>query len=57
MGYEVVSLYLETGTVTKIPTAILTALLIILGAQSISLGLISDMIKGRTQDKRIFYSE
>jgi len=57
MGYEVVSLYLETGTVTKIPTAILTALLIILGAQSISLGLISDMIKGRTHDKRIFYSE
>ena len=57
LGYEVLVLYLETGTVGKVPTAILTALLIILGVQSISVGLISDMIKSRTQDKRIFYRE
>jgi len=57
LGYEVVSIYFETGIVVKIPTAILTALLIILGVQSISVGLISDMIKSRTQDKRIFYTE
>jgi len=57
LGYDVVSIYFETGIVKKIPTAILTTLLIILGVQSISIGLISDMIKSRTQDKRIFYTE
>jgi len=56
-GYEVASTYLETGTVTQVPSAILATLLIILGVQSISVGLISDMIKSRTQDKRIFYTE
>jgi len=57
LGFEVILEYLKTGTVTKIPTAILSALLIILGVQTISLGLISDMIKSRTHDKHIFYSE
>jgi len=56
-GYEVASTYLETGTVTQVPSAILATLLIILGVQSISVGLISDMIKSRTEDKRIFYTE
>jgi len=56
-GMSVFLNYLETGTVYRIGTTILSALLILLGIQSISIGLISDMIKGRTQDKRIFYSE
>jgi len=57
LGIEVILFYLETGTVIKIPTAILTTLLIIIGVQSISIGLISDMIKSRTHDKRIFYTK
>jgi len=56
-GYEIISIYFETGTVTKIPTAILSTLLIILGVQAISIGLISDMIKSRTREKRIFYTD
>ena len=57
LGYQVLYVYLETGTINKIPTAILTTLLIILGVQSFSVGLISDMVKSRTQDKQIFYNE
>ena len=57
LGYEVLSRYIETGIVIKIPTAILTTLLIILGVQSISVGLISDMFKSRIYDKQIFYNE
>ena len=56
-GAEVIVEYLQTQTVQRVPTAILSALLIILGVQSVSLGLISDMIKSKTHDKRIFYSE
>ncbi len=56
-GYDVVRVYLETGTVLNVATAVLTALLIIIGVQTISLGLISDMIKSRTYEKRIFYNE
>jgi len=56
-GLEVIFEYLETGTIERIPTTILSALLIALGGQLISLGLISDMIKSRTYDKRIFYDE
>jgi len=57
LGYQVLYVYLETGTINKIPTAILTTLLIILGVQSISIGLISDMFKSRIHDKQIFYNE
>ena len=56
-GLEVLAEYLESGTVSRIPTAILSALLVILGVQSLSLGLISDMIKSRTHEKRIFFTE
>ncbi len=56
-GIEVIIEYIETGKVVRIASTILSALLIVLGIQSISLGLISDMIKIRTHDKRIFYSE
>ena len=56
-GIEIVIYYLETGKVIRIASTILSVLLIVLGVQSISLGLISDMIKSRTQDKRIFYTE
>jgi len=56
-GAEVIVEYLQTQTVQRIPTAIFSALLLILGVQSISVGLISDLIKSKTYDKRIFYSE
>jgi len=56
-GIEIVIHYLETGKVLRIASTILSVLLIVLGVQSISLGLILDMIKSRTHDKRIFYSE
>ena len=56
-GFEVIMEYLQFNTVRRIPTAFLSVLFLVLGVQSISLGLISDMIKSRTHDKRIFYSE
>lgn len=56
-GLEVFAEYLQSGTVTRIPTVILSALLVLLGVQSLSLGLISDMIKSRTHEKRIFFTE
>lgn len=56
-GAEVIVEYLQTQTVQRIPTAIFSALLLILGVQSISVGLISDLIKSKTYDRRIFYSE
>lgn len=57
LGAEVILEYLKDGTVDQIPTAVLSALFIVLGIQSFSLGLISDMIKNRSQDRRIFYNE
>ena len=56
-GFEVLIQYWETGTVVKLPTAVLSVLLIILAIQSFSLGLISDMIKMRSHERRIFYNE
>ena len=56
-GLEVFIDYLETGKVIRIALAIFSTLLILLGVQSFSLALISDMIKSRTHDKRIFYRE
>jgi len=56
-GIDVLIEYLETGTVIRIASTILSALLIVLGIQSISLALISDMLRIRTHDRRIFYSE
>ena len=56
-GAEVLVEFWKTATITKIPSAVLSALFIILGVQSVSLGLISDMIKIRTHNKRIFYNE
>jgi len=56
-GLEVLAEYLETGKILRIPTTILSGLLVVLGFQSLSLGLISDMIKSRTREKRIFYTE
>lgn len=46
LGSSVISEWLTTGTVTRIPTAILTVLLVIIGVQFFSLGLIADMVKG-----------
>ncbi len=56
-GTEVLLDYIQTGKVLRIPTAIMSTLFIILGVQSVSLGLISDMIKGKNYEKRIFYNE
>ena len=56
-GIGILIEYLESGVVTRIPTTILSVLLVVLGVQTISLGLISDMIKNKNNDKRIFFSE
>lgn len=56
-GAEVLVEYFQTGKVIRIPTAVMSALFMVLGVQTISLGLISDMIKGRNHDTRIFYNE
>ena len=56
-GIDVLIEYLKTHIVAKIPTTILSVLLIVLGVQSISLGLISDLIKNKNQDKRVFFSD
>lgn len=57
LGVGVLLEYLTTGTVKRIPTTILSVLLVVLGVQTISLGLISDMIKNKNHDRRVFYSE
>jgi len=46
LGFDVVLEYVYTGTVTRIPRAILTVLLLIAGVQLACLGLLADMIKG-----------
>ena len=56
-GITILIEYFTTGIITKIPTTILSVLLVVLGVQTISLGLISDMIKNKNGDKRIFFSE
>ena len=56
-GIEILIEYLSTGSVVRIPTTILSVLLIVLGVQTISLGLISDMIKNKNNDRRVFFSE
>jgi len=56
-GSGVLIEYWQTGTVTRIPTAVLSILFIFLSAQSFSLGLISDMLKNRSIERRIFYNE
>lgn len=56
-GIGILLEYLSTGVVRRIPTTILSVLLVVLGVQTISLGLISDMIKNKSSDKRIFFSE
>ena len=56
-GSQTVAEYLDVGFVKGIPRAMLAVLFIVLGVQSFSLALISDMIKSRTYDKRIFFSE
>jgi len=45
-GFSVVVEWVETGTVRRIPTAILSALFVLIGVQFFSLGLVADMIKG-----------
>lgn len=57
LGAEVLVEYFEDGVVNQIPTAVLSALLFVLGVQSISLGLILDMLKNRNRDRHIFYNE
>ena len=53
LGFDVILEYMSTGTVTKIPTAILTAFLLGAGVQLASLGLLADMIKGQRPQKRL----
>jgi glycosyltransferase involved in cell wall biosynthesis len=53
LGFDVILEYTSTGTITKIPTAILTAFLLGAGVQLASLGLLADMIKGQKPQKRL----
>ncbi len=57
LGVGILLEYLTTGTVRRLPTTILAVLLVVLGVQTISLGLISDMIKNKNYDRRVFFSE
>jgi len=57
LGVIVLLEFLSTGIVRRVPTTILAVLLVVTGVQTISLGLISDMIKNKDYDKRIFFSE
>ena len=57
LGFDVLAYYWQTGTVVRVPSAILSALFIILSVQTFSVGLISDMLKNRNQSRRIFYNE
>jgi glycosyltransferase involved in cell wall biosynthesis len=56
-GFEILFEWLETGTVIRIPTTILSVLLIMLGVQSISLGLLSDMIKEKERIEHLFFTD
>jgi glycosyltransferase involved in cell wall biosynthesis len=53
LGFDVIHEYISTGTVTKIPTAILTAFLLGASVQLGSLGLLADMIKSQKPQKRL----
>jgi len=53
LGLNVILEWVSTGTVTSIPTAILTGLLFGAGVQLASLGLLADMIKGQRPQKRL----
>ena len=57
IGIDVIIEWLQTGEITRIPRTILSALLMLIGAQTLSLGLISDLIKNKTFEKRIFYNK
>jgi dolichol-phosphate mannosyltransferase len=46
LGVDIVFEWLTTSTVDRIPTLLLSMLLIFLGVQSATLGLVADMIKG-----------
>lgn len=52
LGFEVITEWLLTGGITKVPTAVLTVLLIGVGVQFFSLGLVADMIKGLRSGRR-----
>ncbi len=53
LGLNVILEWMSTGTVTRIPTAILTVLLLGAGVQLASLGLLADMIRGQKPQKRL----
>ena len=46
LGFNVTFEWLKTGSVTKMPTTILSVLLIISAIQLFTIGLVADMIKG-----------
>lgn len=46
LGSSVVVEWIRTGTVNRVPTAMLTVLFVLIGVQFFSLGLVADMIKG-----------
>lgn len=56
-GTTIVIEWLETGYITRIPTTILSVLLIIIGFQFFSLGLISDMMRENRNRSTLFFTE
>lgn len=56
-GVEVLLEWLKTGKILKIPTTILSVLLIMLGVQSLTTGLLSDMIKSKEYREHIFLED
>jgi hypothetical protein len=56
LGYPVVTEWLQTGLVPRVPTAILATGLMLLGFLSYASGLILDTVThGRTETKRLAY--
>ena len=56
LGAPVVATYLETGLVPRLPTAVLSIGLVILGVLSFFVGLILDMVtRTRQEMKRLVY--
>ena len=56
LGYPVIATFLQTGLVPRLPTAVLSASLMVLACLSLVSGLIIDMVTlGRRETKRLFY--
>ncbi len=56
LGYPLIKTYLETGLVPRLPTAVLTASLVVISFLSLTCGIVLESLKrSRMEFKRIFY--